>query len=156
MWSFDNMQLIVYLSSLNVECLIVVNCHAMPCIIEMDIHHVRLCIISCMCRGKYRVLILVSGLLRLDRVLQAYQNVRTRSTTSVRLFHGVIRLPSWIPGKMTISLDTITIIAMLVVPFLSLCLVAYHMLNVSFSTLPWKPSTCSQPSKPLIGYVTAC
>ena len=56
----------------------------------------------------------VFGLLRLDRVPQACRIVRTRSTTSVRLLHGGILLPSGISGKMTISPDTITIIAMLV------------------------------------------
>ena len=79
---------------------------------------------------------LVSGLLRLDRVTQACRNVRTRLTTSARLLHGVVLLPSGISGKVTISPDTITIIAMLVLPFLSLCLVAYHMLNISLSTMP--------------------
>ena len=40
--------------------------------------------------------------------------VRIRSTTFVRLLHGLVLLPSGISGKMTISLDLITIIAMLV------------------------------------------
>ena len=73
-------------------------------------------------------------LLRVSSVNVAF--VRTRSTTSVRLLHGGILLPSGILGKMTISPDTITIIAMLVLPFLPLCLVAYHMLIVSLSTMP--------------------
>ena len=63
-------------------------------------------------------------------------DVRTRSTMSVRLLHGGILLPSGISGKMTISPDTITIIAMLVLPLLSVRLVSYHMLNVSLSTMP--------------------
>ena len=63
-------------------------------------------------------------------------DVRTRSTTSVRLLHGGILLPSGISGKMIISPDTITITAMLVLPSLSLCLIAYHMLNISLSTMP--------------------
>ena len=97
-------------------------------------HH--MCCASC---GEYPVFILVSGLLRLDRVPQACQNVRTRSTTSVRLLHGVILLPSGISGKMTISPDTITIIAMLVLPLLSFtsrCLppVKYQPLNIAMKT----------------------
>ena len=85
------------------------------------------------------MLILVSGLLRLDRVPQACPNARTRSITSVRLLHGVILLPSGISGKMTISPDTITIIAMLVLPFLpfmSRCLphVKYQPLNNAMIT----------------------
>ena len=98
---------------------------------------------SSMCIGEYRVLILVSDLLLLDRVLQACQNVKIRSITSVRLLHGFVLLPSEISGKMTISLDTITIIAMLVlslVSFMSRCLphVKYQPLNIAM-----KPSTCS-------------
>ena len=40
--------------------------------------------------------------------------VRTRSTTSVRLLHGLVLLPCGILGKMTATLDLTTIIAMLV------------------------------------------
>ena len=40
--------------------------------------------------------------------------VRIRSTTPVRLLHGLVLLPSWISGKMTVTLDLTTIIAMLV------------------------------------------
>ena len=48
--------------------------------------------------------------------------VRIRSSTvdsasSVRLLHGLILLPCGISGKMTVTLDLTTIIAMLVVPF---------------------------------------
>ena len=59
--------------------------------------------------------------------------VRIRSSTlgsasSVCLLHGLVLLPSGISGKMTITLDLITIIAMLVASMLSLCHVAYHLL----------------------------
>ena len=43
--------------------------------------------------------------------------VRIRSTTPVRLVHGLVLLPCEISGKMTITLDLITIIAMLVASF---------------------------------------
>ena len=43
--------------------------------------------------------------------------VRIRSTTPVRLLHGLVLLPSRISGKMTITLDLTTIIAMLVASF---------------------------------------
>ena len=43
--------------------------------------------------------------------------VRIRSTTSVRLLHGLVLLPSGISGKMTATLDLTTIIAMLVASF---------------------------------------
>ncbi|KAE8819627.1 hypothetical protein D1007_02271 [Hordeum vulgare] len=65
--------------------------------------------------------------------------VRIRSTTLVHLLHKLVRLPSRITGKMIISLDTITIISMLVVSFLTLCLAVYH-LNVTL------PSKASNPS----------
>ena len=43
--------------------------------------------------------------------------VRIRSTTPVRLLHGLVLLPSRISGKMTVTLDLITIIAKLVASF---------------------------------------
>ena len=48
--------------------------------------------------------------------------VRIRSSTlgsasSVRLLHGLVLLPSGISGKMAVTLDLITIIAMLVASF---------------------------------------
>ena len=82
---------------------------------------------------------LVSRFHRLDRVPQACWNVRTRSTTLVRRLHGVVLLPSGISGKMTISPDTITIIAMLVISMLSIMsrclpLVKYQPLNNAMIT----------------------
>ena len=43
--------------------------------------------------------------------------VRIRSTTLVRLLHGLVLLPSGISDKMTATLDLTTIIAMLVASF---------------------------------------
>ena len=43
--------------------------------------------------------------------------VRIRSTTPVHLLHGLVLLPSGISGKMTVTLDLTTIIAMLVASF---------------------------------------
>ena len=43
--------------------------------------------------------------------------VRIRLTTSVCLLHGLDLLPSGISGKMTVTLDLTTIIAMLVASF---------------------------------------
>ena len=39
------------------------------------------------------------------------------SSSPVRLLHGLVLLPSGISGKMTVTLDLITIIAMLVASF---------------------------------------
>ena len=59
--------------------------------------------------------------------------VRIRSPTLgssswLHLLHGLVLLPSRISGKMTVTLDLITIIAMLVASMLSLCRVPYHLL----------------------------
>ena len=43
--------------------------------------------------------------------------VRIRSTTPIRLLHGLVLLPCGISGKMTATLDLTTIIAMLVTSF---------------------------------------
>ena len=62
--------------------------------------------------------------------------VRIRSSTlgsasSVRLLHGLVLLPCGISGKMTLTLDLITIIAMLVASF-------YHYAALPIH-LPFKP-----------------
>ena len=85
--------------------------------------------------------------------------VRIRSSTlgsasSVRLLHGLVLLPSGISGKMTVTLDLITIIAMLIASFYR-----YAALPIfCSSSLPncHEPLTFDTlPSKPLLGYVTA-
>ena len=53
--------------------------------------------------------------------------VRIRSTSLVRLLHGLDLIPSGISGKMTITMDLTTIFAVLVVSMLSLCRATYHM-----------------------------
>ena len=55
--------------------------------------------------------------------------VRICSTTPVRLLHGLVLLPSGISGKITVTLDLTTIIAMLVISMLSLCRASYHLLS---------------------------
>ena len=53
----------------------------------------------------------------LSGVASSSRNVailRIRSTTPVRLLHGLVLLPCGISGKMTTTLDLTTIIAMLV------------------------------------------
>src|SRR3954469_14234324 len=85
--------------------------------------------------------------------------VRIRSSTLgssswLHLLHGFVLLPSGISGKMTVTLDLITIIAMLVASFYR-----YAALPTTYcSSLPncHEPLTIvTLPSKPLIGYVTA-
>ena len=50
------------------------------------------------------------------------------SSSWLHLLHGLVLLPSGISGKMTVTLDLITIIAMLVASMLSLYRVTYHLL----------------------------
>ena len=54
--------------------------------------------------------------------------VRIRLTTLVHLLDGPVLLPSGISGKMIVTLDLTTIIAMLDASMLSLCHVTYHLL----------------------------
>ena len=54
--------------------------------------------------------------------------VRIRSTTWERLLHGLVLLPSEISGKMTVTLDLITIIAMLVASFYRFAALPIHLL----------------------------
>ena len=85
--------------------------------------------------------------------------VRIRSSTLgssswIHLLHGLVLLPSGISGKMTVTLDLTTIIAMLVASFYRYAalpiICSSSLLNchepLTFDTLP---------SKPLLGYVTA-
>ena len=80
--------------------------------------------------------------------------VRIRSTTPVRLLHGLVLLPCGISGKMTATLDLTTIIAMLVALFYRFAALPIFC----SSSLPncHEPLTFDTiPSKPLFGYVTA-
>ena len=85
--------------------------------------------------------------------------VRIRSSTLgssswLHLLHGLVLLPCGISGKMTVTLDLTTIIAMLVASFYR-----YAALPITCSSsLPncHEPLTfVTLPSKPLFGYVTA-
>ena len=85
--------------------------------------------------------------------------VRIRSSTLgssswLHLLHGLILLPSGISGKMTVTLDLTTIIAMLVASFYRFAALPIFC----SSSLPncHEPLTFNTlPSKPLFGYVTA-
>ena len=70
----------------------------------------------CLCLCVYHVVCLFPVLL----LLYSSGNVaivRIRSTTPVHLLHGLVLFPSGISGKMTVTLDLTTIIAMLVASF---------------------------------------
>ena len=85
--------------------------------------------------------------------------VRIRSSTLgssswLHLLHGLILLPCGISGKMTTTLDLITIIPMLVASFYRFAALPIFC----SSSLPncHEPLTFDTlPSKPLLGYVTA-
>ena len=80
--------------------------------------------------------------------------VRIRSSSWFHLLHGLVLLPSGISGKMAVTLDLITIIAMLVDSF-------YHyaalpiICSSSLSNCHEPLTFDTRPSKPLLGYVTA-
>ena len=77
-------------------------------------HHICLCIMPCLCLCVYHVVCFFPVLLLSSGNVAI---VRIRSTTPVRLRHGLVLLPSGISGKMTATLDLTTIIAMLVASF---------------------------------------
>ena len=80
------------------------------------------------------------------------------SSTPVHLLHGLVLLPSGISGKMTVTLDLTTILAMLVV-FDAIAMSRFLPLVYQASKiamLPCQPLTFfTLPRKPLFGYVTA-
>ena len=121
----------------------------MPCLIKPDMHHTWLCIMPWLCLCVYYVVCFFPGCLRFRSGV-----VRIRSTMSACLLHGLVLLPCGISGKMTVTLDLTTIIAMLVASFYrfaALPITCYIMSSI----LPCQPLTFDTlPSKPLFGYVT--
>ena len=103
-------------ASLNRTCIILgcASCH----VYVMVVYHV-VCF--------FPVLLLSSGNVAI---------VRIRSTTPVRLLHGLVLLPSGISGKMTATLDLTTIIAMLVASFYRYAALPITCLS-SHPKLPW-------------------
>ena len=111
----------------------------MPCLFKPDMHHTWLCIMPWLCVCVYHVvcfflvLLLSSGNVAI---------VRIRSTTPVRLLHGLVLLPSGISGKMTATLDLTTIIAMLVASFYRFAALPI-ICSSSLPNLPCQPLTFS-------------
>ena len=121
---------------------------------SLVMHHICLCIMPRLCLFVYYVVCFFPVVLHLVSSGNV-AIVRIRSTTLVHLLHGFGLLPSGISGKMTVTLDLTTIIAMLVASMLSLCRTSYHLF-IKTPKLPWHPLTfVTLPSKPLFGYVTA-
>src|SRR3954467_11496037 len=116
-------------------------------------HHTWLCIMPCSCLVCLSCCVLLLDSSRFVAI------VRIRSSTLgssswLHLLHGLVLLPSGISVKMTITLDLITIIAMLVASFYR-----YAALPTTCcSSLPncHEPLTfVTLPRKSLFGYVTA-
>ena len=105
----------------------------MPCLIKPDMHHTCLCIMPCLCLCIYHVVCFLPVLLLSSGNVAI---VRIRSTTPVRLLHGLVLLPSGISGKMTATLDLTTIIAMLVSSFYRYAALPITCLS-SHPILPW-------------------
>ena len=129
--------------------------HLLPWVASCSfvMHHAWLCIMSCICVVCLPCCVLLPDSSRFVAI------VRIRSSTLgssswLHLLHGLILLPSGISGKMIVTLDLITIIAMLVGSLY--CYVALPI--ICSSSLPncHEPLTfVTLPSKPLFGYVIA-
>ena len=109
----------------------------MPCLIKPDMHHTCLCIMPCLCLCIYHVVCFFPVLLLSSGNVAI---VRIRSTTPVRLLHGLVLLPCRISGKMTATLDLTTIIAMLVASFYRYAALPITCLS-SHPKLPCRPLT---------------
>ena len=126
---------------------------AMLTTFNLVMHHTWLCIMPCSCVG----CLLCCVLLFDSTCFVAIVRIRSStlgSSTWIHPLHGLVRLPCGISGKMTVTLDLSTIIAMLVASFYR-----FAALPITCcSSLPncHEPLTfVTLPSKPLFGYVTA-
>ena len=130
----------------------------MPCIFNQtciilvcaSCHVYVLCVYLVVCFFPVVLLLVSSCFVAIVRIRSSMLGL----SSWLRLLHGLVLLPSGISGKMTITLDLISIIAVLV---------------ASFYRYAAPPITCSSslpnchealtfvtlPSKPLFGYVTA-
>ena len=111
--------------------------HLLPWVASCSfvMHHTCLCIMPCSC-----VVCLPCHVLLLDSS-RFVAIVRIRSSTlgsasSIRLLHGLVRLPCGISGKMTSTLDLTTIIAILVASFYRYAALPITCLS-SHPILPW-------------------
>ena len=135
---------------LHLNCSVV--CCTLPCHASLN----RTCIILVCASCHVYVVVVYHVVCFFSVLLLSSSNVaivRIRSTTLVRLLHGLVLLPSGILGKMTIP--SISLLS-----FLAICsLYCFVVLPTTWlSSLPncHEPLTfVTLPSKPLFGYVTA-
>ena len=117
--------------------------HLLPWVTSTSLvmHHTWLSIMSCLC-----VVCLPCCVLLLDSS-RFVAIVRIRSSTLgssswLHLLHGLVLLPSGISGKMTVTLDLTTIIAMLVASFYRFAALPITC-SSSLPNLPCQPLTFS-------------
>ena len=91
-----------------------------------DMHHTCLCIMAWLCSCIYHVVCFFPVLLLNSGNVAI---VRIRSSTPVRLLHGLVLLPCGITGKMTIpSKSLLSLLARLLALLLCLCCDTHHLL----------------------------
>ena len=114
--------------------------HLLPWVASCSfvMHHTWLCIMSCSCVVCLLccVLLFDHSVFRCDREDSFVYDWFVFVASSVRLLHGLVPLPSGISGKMTVTLDLTTIIAMLVVSFYRYAALPITCLS-SHPKLPW-------------------
>ena len=136
----------------------------MPCLLKPDMHHTWLCIMPCLCLCVYNVVCFFPVLLPSSGNVMI---VRIRSTTPIRLLHGLVLLPCGISAKMTFTLDITSILACQLLHSIAChALVAFsfapgsqssyrnrYVAMASFSdSLPWHPFRFRHDDKCLISY----
>ena len=116
--------------------------HLLPWVASCSLvmHHACLCIMPCSC-----VVCLPCCVFLLDSSCFV-AIVRIRSSTLgssswLLILHGLVLLPCGISGKMTVTLDLITIIAMLVASFYRYAALPFHLLFKP-PKLPWTSNLC--------------
>ena len=111
--------------------------HLLPWVASCSfvMHHAGLCIMSCLCVVCLPCCVLLLDSSRVVAIVRIHSSTIGLSSW-LHLLHGLVLLPSGIPGKMTATLDLTTIIAMLVASFCRY--VALHMTCLSsHPILPW-------------------
>ena len=115
-------------------------------------HHAWLSILSCLCVVCLPCCVLLLDSSRFVAIVRIRSSM-LGSSSWLHLLHGLVLLPCGISGKMTVTLDLTTIIAMLVASFYR-----YAALPITCSSsLPIAMSASNLftlPSKPFFGYVT--
>ena len=129
--------------------------HLLPCVASCSLvmHHTWLSIMPCSCVVCLPCCVLLLDSSRFVAIVRIRPST-LGSSSWLHLLHGLVLLPSGISGKMTVTLDLITIIAMLVASFYRFAALPIHLL-LKPPILPWTSNLVTLPSKPLFCYDTA-